>query len=151
MKLTDLKEAPMMNRDSPEMDDYYDNRRIKDRNTAEAPYYVKWSGQSHEWYGNGDPDQGDGRYKPKGDGGSIVAINIPSHEEAIVIAKKLNRAYDENKFPDDFVYGEWGKDYYFVEYHGAEAESMKRMDDWDKRAMLNDKPVDYAKGQKFTL
>lgn len=114
-----------------------------------APYFVGWSGQAHEWYGNGSPESGDGRYKPKGNSGEIVAINIPTHEMALEIADKLDNDYKNNSFYDKFVYAEPGEDYSITDYAGAYVMSMSKMDQHDERDLshliASGKVRDYSK------
>ena len=43
------------------------------RLTDEGPYAIIWHAQYHEWYGTEDPSTGEGRYKPKGDAGAVLA------------------------------------------------------------------------------
>lgn len=146
--IRELLEAKVARTD-PEMDEYYDKQEAEQHDMREGPYYVGWSGQSLEWYG--DDDLKKGRYKPKGDGGKIVAINVPTHEEARKIAKALDDAYRDDKFPYKAVYGRMGKDGYVVDYHGAFIHSMKKMDNWDEHRVQYDHPADYKKGGKFKL
>jgi hypothetical protein len=118
-------------------------------NNAQAPYYVGWSGQSHEWYGDGPPSQGEGRYKQKGDGGKVVAINVPDYATAKSIADKLDSEYHAKNFSDDSVYNQWGEDYYLVDYHGAYVQSMSKMDGYHKEVVpewvRRGQTKDYAK------
>lgn len=88
---------------------------------AEGPYAIVWHGQSHEWYGDDTPESGVGRYKPKGDAGNILAINVPSYEEA---QKVLSRV--EHLAADQ---GKWGVDGGVVHSDGAEIVSMKELGD----------------------
>ena len=143
MKLHEVK----VHRDDPAMDDVYDTDRRKQRDMKDAPYFVRWSGQSLEWYGDDrGPEKGEGRYKPKGDGGKIVAINVPTHEEARKIAAELDNAYQENRFPDKSVYADYGKDWYVVDYQGAYVDSMSNLPKWELQdVQLYDKPKDYSK------
>jgi hypothetical protein len=76
-----------------------------------------------------------GRYKPKGDGGRIVAINVPDYATAKKIADDLDAAYKAGTFPDESVYGVWGKSHYIVDYHGAFVQPMSEMDDYDKEML----------------
>ena len=140
MKLTDILTEVKVHRDDPAMDDMYDDAAREERDTKDAPYYVRWSGQSHEWYGEGGPEEGEGRYKPKGDGGRVVAINVPTYSQAQEIASQLDAAYDENRFPDDSVYADYGKDWYVVDYHGTDIGSMSNLRKWEYEY---DKPKDF--------
>lgn len=88
---------------------------------AEGPYAIVWHGQYHEWYGDDTPESGVGRYKPKGDAGNILAINVPTHEEA---QKVLSRV--EHLAADQ---GKWGVDGGVVHSDGAEIVSMKELGD----------------------
>jgi len=141
-----------LRRDDPDMLDY-DADRGKAQGTdakemRDAPYYVEWNAQSWEWYGDDDPSTGSGRYKPKGDGGRIVAINVPTYDKAMAIAGKLDNDYDDGSFEDKNVYGKRGEDGYTLDYHGSNIRSMTKMDDFDKdtikHAHPNFKPADYA-------
>jgi hypothetical protein len=82
-------------------------------------YVVGWTSQSYEWYGDDDPLSNQGRYKPKGDGGEIVAVNLPTLEKAHEIARELDAAYEEGRFYDLSVYATPGRDWYVNKYHGA--------------------------------
>lgn len=145
MKLHDVLEA-RVHRDDPAMDDVYDTERRKERDMKDAPYYVRWYGQALEWYGEGDPEEGNGRYKGKGDGGRIVAINVPTYDEAQKIATQLDHAYQEHKFEDKSVYADYGKDYYVVQYQGSDIGSMRSLPKWEVQDLkLYDKPKDYGK------
>lgn len=121
-----------------------------DTSMGDAPYYVMWSGQSHEWYGDEGPETDKGRYKPKGDGGEIVAINIPTYTQAQKIANKLDADYKSGRFYDKNVYGKWGKDWYIVDYESSMIISMKDMSSYDKHMMKYHKPKDYG-GVKESL
>jgi hypothetical protein len=57
-----------------------------------------------EWYGDGDPAEGEGRYKSKGDAGNVLAKNIPTY----AIAQKLLSATE--KMSDVGDDGDYGKD-----------------------------------------
>ena len=86
-------------------DDWEDDNGQEDvAPMGDAPYAIIWHAQYHEWYGAGDPDKGDGRYKPKGDAGSVLAKNIPSYEQAqeLLTNPKIEKVAQEH--------GEWGKD-----------------------------------------
>ena len=72
--------------------------------TAEGPYAIVWHGQHLEWYGDGDPSEGEGRYKPKGDAGQVLAKNIPTY----AIAQKLLPTTAKMSNVGD--YGDYGKD-----------------------------------------
>jgi len=100
-----------------------------------APYFVAWGGQSHEWYGDDDPSTGHGRYKQKGDGGRVVAVNIPDYETAQKISNALDDKYRAGTFPDKSVYGKWGESGYLVDYSGAYILPMTKMDDYFKEVL----------------
>jgi len=146
MRFKEIMEVAVR-RDDPEMDDYNDDRAAVDQDMKAAPYYVAWSAQSWEWYGDDDPSSGSGRYKPKGDGGRIVAINVPTFSKAQQIADKLDSEYDSGEFEDKNVYGKQGEDGYVLDYHGSNIRSMSRMDDFDKETIAhahpNFKPANY--------
>ena len=71
---------------------------------GDAPYAIIWHAQYHEWYGAGDPETGEGRYKPKGDAGAVLAKNIPSYQQAqeLLTNPKIEKVAQEH--------GEWGRD-----------------------------------------
>lgn len=115
--------------------DEADREMAPDRN---SPYYVFWTGQSYEWYGDDDPESGEGRYKPKGDSGEIVAINIKDRDTANTIAKKLDDQFNNGSFPNKAVYGRWDKDYNIVNYEGAHVKSMRKMGGYEKEMMQYD-------------
>lgn len=131
--------------------------RLKELNTdhnepraslGDAPYAVGWSGQSHEWYGELESpgEEGKGRYKPKGDGGRIVAINVPDYATAQKIEKKLDDSYNAGKFIDgNSVHGGIG-DGYYVDYHSAWIRPMHEMDD-EMWRLEYDKPKDFGSGE----
>jgi hypothetical protein len=147
MRFKEIMEVAVR-RDDPEMDDYNDERVEKEQDTKDAPYYVEWNAQSWEWYGDGAPNEGQGRYKPKGDGGRIVAINVPTFAQAQKIADQLDLDYENGKFEDENVYGKQGKSGYVLDYHGSNIRSMSRMDDFDKETIKNAhprwRPTDYS-------
>ena len=115
--------------------DEADREMAPDRN---SPYYVFWTGQSYEWYGDDAPESGEGRYKPKGDSGEIVAINIKDRDAANTIAKKLDDQFNNGSFPNKAVYGRWDKDYNIVNYEGAHVKSMRKMGGYEKEMMQYD-------------
>lgn len=147
MRFKEIMEVAVA-RNDPEMDDYNSERDEKAQEMRDAPYYVSWQAQSYEWYGEGDPADGNGRYKAKGDGGRIVAINIPTYAEASAVAKKLDRDYENGKFEDENVYSKSGEDYYTLTYHGTDISSMSRMDDFEKETIArvhdSQKPIDFG-------
>lgn len=133
MKLNQILEVRVSLND-PEMDDVGDRNaqeRYGDVSSRGAPYAVGWSAQALEWYGDDDPAEGKGRYKPKGDGGKVVAINVPNYETAQRLADKLDADYQADHFYDKNVYGHMGKDYYILQYHGAWVRPMSELDETD--------------------
>jgi len=139
MRFKEIMEVAVR-RDDPEMDDYNDERGEQEQDAKDAPYYVEWQAQSWEWYGNDDPSSGKGRYKPKGDGGRIVAINVPTFAKAQQIADKLDLEYENGDFEDKNVYGKQGDSGYVLDYHGSNIRSMSKMDDFDKETIANIHP-----------
>jgi len=126
-------------------EDYTDGSPDPEEHMGAAPYVVGWSAQSWEWYGDDDPGHGRGRYKPKGDGGKVMAINVPTYEEAQRMANELDNAYNNKTFPDEFVYAN-SSDGYYLDYHGAWVESMSEYDeDW---RFEYDRPKDYRAENK---
>lgn len=146
MRFKEIMEVAV-HRDDPAMNDYDDDYIKQSQDMKDAPYYVAWYAQSYEWYGDGDPADGNGRYKPKGDGGRIVAINIPTYDKALEISRKLEASYESGEFEDKNVYGKHGEDGYVLEYHGTGIRSMAKMDDFDRDTIANIhsnfKPADY--------
>lgn len=112
LKLAGLQEADVIRSTSPEMDDYHDEK------TPQETYMVAWSAQSHEWYGQGDPEDGNGRYKAKGDGGDVIAINVPDEHTANKLLDDLNKRLESENF------GEVGKDYYYLSDTDAYVDTM---------------------------
>lgn len=144
--LKDLLET-RLRRDDEEFDLYAQDQELEKQDQARdaienGPWYVAWSGQSYEFYGE-DPANNDGRYKPKGDGGRIVAINMKK-ADAEKLAAHLDEQYENKTFPDESVYGRFGKDWYIVEYHGAYAKSMTELDEADIEMMKHYNPKDYG-------
>ena len=84
-----------------------------------GPYAVVWHGQAHEWYGDDVPSSGVGRYKPKGDAGNILAINIPDYAEAEKVLSRVEHLAQDQ--------GKWGEDDGVVHSDGAEIISMKEL------------------------
>lgn len=133
-------------RNDPVLDDYYDQQEGgEDRNTREGPYAVGWSGQYLEWYGDKGPQSGEGRYKPKGDGGRIVAINVPSHTQAEDIRQTLDDQYEDGQLDDPAVYNEYGKDGAVTQYHGAYVRPMSELKDYELELYAR-RAKDYSKG-----
>ena len=147
MRFKEIMEVAVR-RDDPEMMDYGVDKAQDDKQMKDAPYYVAWFAQSWEWYGDSDPEDGNGRYKPKGNGGRIVAININSYDKAVEIANKLDASYENGDFEDKNVYGKQGIDGYVLDYQDADVRSMSKMDDYDRETIKtvhpNHRPADYA-------
>ena len=159
MKINELTKKRLsevaLRRDDEDMMDY-DIERGEAQDAADqeakemrdAPYFVRWYAQSYEWYGDGSPQQGQGRYKPKGDGGRIVAVNVPTYAQAQAIADKLDDDYEAGHFEDMNVYGKHGKSGYILQYQGSDISPMSKMGDYDKEHLQyvhpNFKPVDYG-------
>ena len=129
-----------LRRDDEDWDDYSDERTEPDQEMKDAPYYVEWNAQSWEWYGDDDPSTGRGRYKPKGDGGRVVAINVPTFAQAQQIADKLDSDYEDGSFEDKNVYGTQGDDGYVLDYHGSNIRSMAKMDEYTERELKHVHP-----------
>jgi len=136
MKVSQLLENKV-DRNDPEMDEYYD------KSTSDGPYYVGWSAQSYEWYGDGDPSS-QGRYKPKGDGGQIVAINVPTYEQAQKIADDVERKYNQGTL-DPALEAKHGEAHYLLEWHGTFIKPMSKISDWERGSIKYDKPKDFSK------
>ncbi len=100
-------------------------------NQHQAPYAVGWSAQSHEWYGDEGPESKEGRYKPKGDGGEIVAINVPTYEKAVEIQKDIELAAKSGQIKG--LNAKWGKDWSLLDWHGSWIKSMKEIEEWEVR------------------
>jgi hypothetical protein len=75
---------------------------------SDAPYAILWHGQYAEWYGDGDPDTGEGRYKMKGDAGEVLAKNIPTYAQAEKLLPRVSKMGHVGER------GEWGKDHSVV-------------------------------------
>lgn len=145
MKISEILSERQIRKTDPEMDEYYDDRGAKDENVRQGPYAVRWEGQGYEWYGNGDPSDGEGRYKNKY-AGEILAINVPTHQQAKELADKLDAAYQNQTFYDDSVYGKMGEDHWLSDYYGAEAVPMKDIEEWElKHARSNPRVKDFER------
>ena len=127
-----------LGRDDPDMMDYdresdyepgsreaggehEENVRIGD-----APYFVAWSSQSFD----------EENFKPKGDGGRIVAINVPDYETARKIEAKIEEYHAQEKL-DGFSYG-------LDHYHGTYTLSMDQLKGQEWR-LKYDRPKDFSK------
>ena len=96
----------------------------EDESMSDAPYAIVWHGQYAEWYGNGDPESGDGRYKMKGDAGNVLAKNIPTHAQAEKLLPRVSKMGHVGS------YGKWGKDPSLVlQASDPEIISMKDLGD----------------------
>ncbi|TFH08896.1 MAG: hypothetical protein E4H14_05515 [Candidatus Thorarchaeota archaeon] len=115
----------------PEMAELNRQNFTPTTSTREGPYAVGWSAQSHEWYGDDDPSTRDGRYKSKGNGGEVIAINIPTYQTAQQLADKLDADYESKRFYDKNVYSHMGKDWYILQYHGAWVRPMSELEEDD--------------------
>lgn len=136
MKLKHVLEVKVRPGD-PAMDnvDFHTDKNWRERYgdlpKREGPYAVGWSAQSLEWYGDEEPAKKRGRYKPKGDGGEITAINVPSYSTAKQLADKLDRDFDNGQFYDKGVYAKYGKDWYVLQYDSAYVKPMSEVEEWD--------------------
>ena len=146
MKINDILSEGKVHRNDPAMDEVYDKDKDMDDvgEAGAAPYYVSWHGQSHEWYGDGDPSEGNGRYKSKGDGGQMLAVNIPTYAEAEAIKEKaeqkIGKAVEKAaKTPHP---------HYWISGFYVHIGSMKDMSSMDKLDMKYDKPADISKGNR---
>ena len=74
----------------------------------EGPYAIVWHGQYLEWYGDGSPRIGAGRYKSKGDAGNVLAKNILTYDMAQKLLSTTNKM---SGVGDD---GDYGEDYSLV-------------------------------------
>jgi hypothetical protein len=110
LKLAGLNEAVIRTTDT-EMDDYYDT-------APEETYVVAWTAQYWEWYGNSDPQEGDGRYKAKGDGGEVIAINVPDKNTATALLDDLNKRLESEDF------GKAGVDHSYLSGVDAYVDTM---------------------------
>lgn len=136
--------------DDPEMkayhDEQHDNRKLREiekEHLAGAPYAVGWSGQYMEWYGDDDPSVGKGRYKSKGDGGKMVAINVPTYQQAEQIEKEIENRY-RNGTLHPHIDGKRGEDHALIHYQGPYIKSMNDLDQYEKIDMKHDQPEDYS-------
>lgn len=127
-----LNEAKVR-RDDPAMADYYD--QMADPETPSEPhqsgYAVGYDSGFREWYGDGPPGRGPGRYKNKVAGG-VLAINVPTYEMAEKIAKEieyneeLERQHQEERDQD---YDE--APYTIPEYFDVWVKSMSELDEYE--------------------
>ena len=108
----------------------------------EGPYVVGWNGQYMEWYGNGEPGSGDGRFKAKGDGGAMVAVNVPTFEMAQRIADTVKAAADSGGI--DLGSKEQGA---YTDFQGVYITPMNELIGTDEleMALKYDKPKDFSK------
>jgi len=108
----------------------------------EGPYVVGWNGQYMEWYGNGEPGSGDGRFKAKGDGGAMVAVNVPTFEMAQRIADTVKASADSGGI--DLGSKEQGA---YTDFQGVYITPMKELVGTDEleMALKYDKPKDFSK------
>ena len=91
-----------------EIASYGDDSDDDNEEMSDAPYAIVWHGQYAEWYGDGDPKSGKGRYKMKGDAGNVLAKNIPTHAQA---EKLLPRVAGMGHVGER---GKWGEDHSVV-------------------------------------
>lgn len=91
-----------------EIASYGDDSDDDNEEMSDAPYAIVWHGQYAEWYGDGDPESGKGRYKMKGDAGNVLAKNIPTHAQA---EKLLPRVAGMGHVGER---GKWGEDHSVV-------------------------------------
>ena len=108
----------------------------------EGPYVVGWNGQYMEWYGNGEPGSGDGRFKAKGDGGAMVAVNVPNFEMAQRIADTVKSAAESGGL--DLGSKEQGA---YTDFQGVYITPMNELIGTDEleMALKYDKPKDFSK------
>lgn len=91
-----------------------------------SPYAVIYTGQALEWYGN--EEMTEGRYKNKGQGGKILAINIPTMEMAIRVTLEMrNRMLEPINLVGTGIGGKRGKDWYITDYDGVFPCSMNEL------------------------
>lgn len=94
-----------------------------------APYAVIYTGQQLEWYGNDEMTEG--RYKDKGQGGRILAINIPTKEMAARVKEEMERKLFEPKnLLGTGINGRKGRDWFIVDYEGIFICSMSELGDF---------------------
>jgi len=68
-----------------------DNVILKHRRYQSPCVYV-FQVQSYEWYGNGEPSLGDGRYKPKG--GMEFVVKVDDEHEAMYMEDELEQWFN---------------------------------------------------------
>jgi hypothetical protein len=95
-----------------------------------------------EWYGNGEPGSGDGRFKAKGDGGAMVAINVPTFEMAQRIADTVKASAVSGGI--DLGSKEQGA---YTDFQGVYITPMNELIGTDEleMALKYDKPKDFSK------
>lgn len=92
-----------------------------DNPEADAPYAIVWHGQSWEWYGDDrGPATGSGRYKAKGDAGTVLAKNIPDYSTAQKVLDQYMANWENQQ-------GEHGKDWSVVDADDPEIVPMKEL------------------------
>jgi hypothetical protein len=140
-----------VHRDDPEMAEYYGNEDEAHEELEKAPYAVGWEGQYMEWYSNdggSGPETGEGRWKMKGDGGEIVATNVPTYELAQKIEDQLNDSYNRGDFYDPFVQNyelrEDEHSWALTEFHGTFIVPMSQVTKLDK---ISKQVKDYSEGK----
>jgi len=80
-----------------------------------SPYAVIYTGQALEWYGN--EEMTEGRYKNKGQGGKILAINIPTGEMANRVAEEMRvKLFEPKNLVGTGINGRKGKDRYITDF-----------------------------------
>jgi hypothetical protein len=80
-----------------------------------SPYAVIYTGQALEWYGN--EEMTEGRYKNKGQGGKILAINIPTGEMANRVAEEMRvKLFEPRNLVGTGINGKKGRDWFITDF-----------------------------------
>jgi hypothetical protein len=123
-------------------DEFNEDMEEENMSEKEGSYVVGWNGQYMEWYGNGEPGSGDGRFKAKGDGGAMVAINVPTFEMAQRIADTVKASAVSGGI--DLGSKEQGA---YTDFQGVYITPMNELIGTDEleMALKYDKPKDFSK------
>lgn len=92
-------------------------------------FAVFWTGQLREWYG--DDNFKVGRYKNKGQGGQVLAINIPTFDMAKKVKVEMERKlFEPRNLVYTYIKGKEGRDMFLVDYDGISVTPMVGLFDY---------------------